>query len=101
MIRRPPDSTRTVTLFPYPTLFRSPDSLGATVNLTIPALFFRREFARQTKAGAVAATHRARAPSGIAKDAGARGQAGAPFQPELRRYRVDKRHKHPVLRDEP
>src|SRR3546814_6783363 len=68
-----------------------PDSLGATVNLTIPALFFRREFARQTKAGAVAATHRARAPSGIAKDAGARGQAGAPFQPELRRYRVDKR----------
>src|SRR3546814_7160573 len=26
MIRRPPRSTRTDTLFPYPTLFRSPDS---------------------------------------------------------------------------
>src|SRR3546814_1657652 len=28
MIRRPPRSTRTVTLFPYTTLFRSPDGLG-------------------------------------------------------------------------
>src|SRR3546814_19527851 len=27
MIRRPPGSTRTDTLFPYTTLFRSPDSL--------------------------------------------------------------------------
>src|SRR3546814_19719820 len=29
MIRRPPRSTRTDTLFPYPTLFRSPPSLRA------------------------------------------------------------------------
>src|SRR3546814_10880989 len=29
MIRRPPRSTRTDTLFPYTTLFRSPISLGA------------------------------------------------------------------------
>src|SRR3546814_2634413 len=28
MIRRPPRSTRTDTLFPYTTLFRSPDSQG-------------------------------------------------------------------------
>src|SRR3546814_1378423 len=28
MIRRPPGSTRTDTLFPYTTLFRSPDSCG-------------------------------------------------------------------------
>src|SRR3546814_16903251 len=30
MIRRPPRSTRTDTLFPYTTLFRSIDALGAT-----------------------------------------------------------------------
>src|SRR3546814_11200673 len=29
MIRRPPRSTRTDTLFPYPTLFRSPDRFAA------------------------------------------------------------------------
>src|SRR3546814_14484325 len=32
MIRRPPNSTRTDTLFPYPTLFRSP---GATVEYRV------------------------------------------------------------------
>src|SRR3546814_17379966 len=31
MIRRPPRSTRTDTLFPYTTLFRSPDSAAATL----------------------------------------------------------------------
>src|SRR3546814_13953297 len=31
MIRRPPRSTRTDTLFPYPTLFRSPMSLTSQV----------------------------------------------------------------------
>src|SRR3546814_10038379 len=33
MIRRPPRSTRTDTLFPYTTLFRSPDALGAVSGL--------------------------------------------------------------------
>src|SRR3546814_3963938 len=32
MIRRPPRSTRTDTLFPYTTLFRSPNRLGAPVH---------------------------------------------------------------------
>src|SRR3546814_4100552 len=32
MIRRPPRSTRTDTLFPYTTLFRSPISLGAVAH---------------------------------------------------------------------
>src|SRR3546814_14167996 len=31
MIRRPPRSTRTDTLFPYPTLFRSPAAYAATL----------------------------------------------------------------------
>src|SRR3546814_5310928 len=33
MIRRPPRSTRTDTLFPYTTLFRSPDHLHAVVTM--------------------------------------------------------------------
>src|SRR3546814_9168671 len=36
MIRRPPRSTRTYTLFPYTTLFRSPEILGL---LLVAALF--------------------------------------------------------------
>src|SRR3546814_9821924 len=31
MIRRPPRSTRTDTLFPYTTLFRSPDDIAITI----------------------------------------------------------------------
>src|SRR3546814_9978533 len=34
MIRRPPRSTRTDTLFPYTTLFRSPDALAALSGLS-------------------------------------------------------------------
>src|SRR3546814_1051054 len=37
MIRRPPRSTRTDTLFPYTTLFRSPD--GIRVNCIAPGRF--------------------------------------------------------------
>src|SRR3546814_18334818 len=33
MIRRPPRSTRTDTLFPYPTLFRSADARGQALEL--------------------------------------------------------------------
>src|SRR3546814_10652058 len=40
MIRRPPRSTRTDTLFPYTTLFRSPGVLWAG---TIPGGLFRSE----------------------------------------------------------
>src|SRR3546814_4402308 len=36
MIRRPPRSTRTDTLFPYTTLFRSPYVIRAGQRLTIP-----------------------------------------------------------------
>src|SRR3546814_5025398 len=35
MIRRPPRSTRTDTLFPYTTLFRSMRMLGATIDLEL------------------------------------------------------------------
>src|SRR3546814_6419096 len=37
MIRRPPRSTRTDTLFPYTTLFRSPASAAASANRAAPA----------------------------------------------------------------
>src|SRR3546814_16081237 len=36
MIRRPPGSTRTDTLFPYTTLFRSPKKLGGTTIVREP-----------------------------------------------------------------
>src|SRR3546814_20927984 len=39
MIRRPPRSTRTDPLFPYPTLFRSPCRLFPFVGLARPAIF--------------------------------------------------------------
>src|SRR3546814_11504987 len=35
MIRRPPRSTRTDTLFPYTTLFRSDDDLGALARIVV------------------------------------------------------------------
>src|SRR3546814_19183390 len=38
MIRRPPRSTRTDTLFPYPTLFRSLDALADQVEMIDPAM---------------------------------------------------------------
>src|SRR3546814_1035321 len=38
MIRRPPRSTRTDTLFPYTTLFRSPDAIF--VNATVDSVYF-------------------------------------------------------------
>src|SRR3546814_13002308 len=41
MIRRPPRSTRTDTLFPYTTLFRSGDDLRAGKMLGNPALLLR------------------------------------------------------------
>src|SRR3546814_1101314 len=43
MIRRPPRSTRTATLFPYPTLFRSPDT-ARVVDLLGRALIQRDRF---------------------------------------------------------
>src|SRR3546814_5662858 len=46
MIRRPPRSTRTDTLFPYTTLFRAPDDRSATVH--------RRRLDSAVAAGAVA-----------------------------------------------
>src|SRR3546814_2607047 len=54
MIRRPPRSTRTDTLFPYTTLFRS-------VQLRLGARTLRRQVAQRPVAGA-AASARPRAP---------------------------------------
>src|SRR3546814_20432098 len=42
MIRRPPRSTRTYTLFPYTTLFRSLTALGAT-NIDTPATMSKED----------------------------------------------------------
>src|SRR3546814_19954818 len=36
MIRRPPRSTRTDTLLPYPTLFRSPEGVARQVDRVVP-----------------------------------------------------------------
>src|SRR3546814_11924598 len=46
MIRRPPRSTRTDTLFPYTTLFRSQPQLTAYFGLPAPTATRRRRFAR-------------------------------------------------------
>src|SRR3546814_4333583 len=43
MIRRPPRSTRTDTLFPYTTLFRSPFSAKRACNWKRPHLYGRRK----------------------------------------------------------
>src|SRR3546814_1123651 len=80
MIRRPPRSTRTDTLFPYTTLFRSPP----------PALAFHRPASRQGSLnhGRRASTsssfgrqrrHRSRLPRRRPRrtDAGAKGDSGA------------------------
>src|SRR3546814_2849162 len=48
MIRRPPRSTRTDTLFPYTTLFRSLDSLGRQ---KLHAALLRQWIARTNKPG--------------------------------------------------
>src|SRR3546814_1022542 len=40
MIRRPPRSTRTDTLFPYTTLFRSPETAPASAPLASKMIFF-------------------------------------------------------------
>src|SRR3546814_2941895 len=47
MIRRPPKSTRTATLFPYPTLFRS-------LGYTSPALSIANRFSRTDREHALA-----------------------------------------------
>src|SRR3546814_19692194 len=78
MIRRPPRSTRTDTLFPYTTLFRS---------LVVPALLLWRGQARGVDEG-----RRRRARDA---DADARGQAamGNP-QPLLERSRLSRAKEH-------
>src|SRR3546814_12717065 len=42
MLRRPPRSPRTDTLFPYPTLFRSARALGASLELPVELELLRR-----------------------------------------------------------
>src|SRR3546814_7887483 len=48
MIRRPPRSTRTYTLFPYTTLFRSVDKLGLAGNPELQAEFAELPVERRT-----------------------------------------------------
>src|SRR3546814_1876476 len=60
MIRRPPRSTRTDTLFPYTTLFRSPDRIclpgqGCLFRLCVPGLHPQMSFLRGTEARRCAA----------------------------------------------
>src|SRR3546814_10496421 len=43
MIRRPPRSTRTATLFPYTTLFRSPGGLARPAGQPLPLRALRRD----------------------------------------------------------
>src|SRR3546814_6741204 len=62
MIRRPPRSTRTDTLFPYTTLFRSKISLHAMHDLTILGTPYRQVYAFD-----------------------AEREAEVPFDPEIRR----------------
>src|SRR3546814_8035717 len=65
MIRRPPRSTRTDTLFPYTTLFRSPADVGgdracreARLQTRFPAAELRkgRSMAKKPKAGKIGET---------------------------------------------
>src|SRR3546814_17668637 len=51
MIRRPPRSTRTDTLFPYTTLFRSDPGLGAVDDVAVAVALRRHADALQVGAG--------------------------------------------------
>src|SRR3546814_2141575 len=53
MIRRPPRSTRTDTLFPYPTLFRSPRRRRGKVHRLLRSDRIREERQVQQRAGIV------------------------------------------------
>src|SRR3546814_13028162 len=50
MIRRPPRSTRTDTLFPFTTLFRSPAQIAATRRGVTSPVIARSEATRQSRA---------------------------------------------------
>src|SRR3546814_3816174 len=49
MLRRPPRSTRTDTLFPYTTLFRSLPLASSTLGLGLGAFYCRRRFNSQKR----------------------------------------------------
>src|SRR3546814_2860980 len=57
MIRLPPRSTRTDTLFPYTTLFRSAYSASIFFRRHLPSLFAENEFAK-TSRGRSSSQHR-------------------------------------------
>src|SRR3546814_704222 len=75
MIRRPPRSTRTDTLFPYTTLFRSPDALLADPEIRHP------EAAYECRAAAVRRRPRE---AHLCRAALYRGQAARFRRPSLR-----------------
>src|SRR3546814_16397254 len=76
MFRRPPRSTRTDTLFPYTTLFRS-DSFGYQVVASVDSL-----------AGALQALEQGRLPDLAVLDANLHGESSLPAALELRRRGV-------------
>src|SRR3546814_4568281 len=58
MIRRPPRSTRTDTLFPYPTLFRSRRGLYRGKRVSADRRRFLRQARRHGRPRGIAAVHR-------------------------------------------
>src|SRR3546814_18829988 len=76
MIRRPPISTRTDTLFPYPTLFRS--RIQGTTPDARQLLFAVQGRAEPQAAGRAAAAADALSPAAVQRD---RGSARADRQP--------------------
>src|SRR3546814_16996184 len=85
MLRRPPRSTRTDTLFPYTTLFRSPSgrSLGEGELVHVMAAQFRREpLGRRIDVAALGEMTFAAKPI----DLGELGGAGTPHHPSDEAY---------------
>src|SRR3546814_17389589 len=93
MIRRPPRSTRTDTLFPYTTLFRSPREVRAEVRTSLPAALSVRPAAVAPSAVWVASVERVVPAAAAAAPASAPSpapcllchRAGSPPSPPYRR----------------
>src|SRR3546814_7964008 len=72
MIRRPPRSTRTDTLFPYTTLFRSSDRLGRDVRTCrhrpLSSVLPQTEGTAEGRRSRPAARHRTHGPTGRSEE---------------------------------
>src|SRR3546814_18816341 len=94
MIRRPPRSTRTDTLFPYTTLFRSPRRLcrGAPYDFWAIGLSGQETFRMDASADHGISRDLERADPGGPAPAAARGGGAAPQPPDRRLRPADQRH---------